>query len=320
MQFCTFIKIDIMAETRRMHYVPRTYLKYFANERNGEFYIHALNKETKKIFSPNINKICLETDLYLLEGETEDERQILEKMYNNLYERDYANLYKILTNDKRETVTMQERYDIIGFVVSMFYRNNSWNTGYKKLIDETYAKAYYLTKESGQDKFLFGEQEISIIGKTLDELQSESQAKDRQLMALITAQKIFELIRLRILNDVVTIVKTKHELVTSDNPVKFRGENRNQRPIPMDPTNTLSIPIDKNHLLQLRPWGHELDRTMLGRMSEFSFVSALTAECNNQFQYGQTGRFLLGTETGIKNFQPDLSGETFKKLLREKLK
>lgn len=124
-----------------------------------------------------------------------------------------------------------------------------------KMITDRIVKAYYLTKESGQDKFLLGEQEISIIGKTLDELQSESQAKDRQLMALITAQKIFELIRLRILNDVVTVVKTKHELVTSDNPVKFRGENRNQRPIPMDPTNTLSIPIDKNHLLQLRPWG-----------------------------------------------------------------
>ena len=68
-----------MAETRRMHYVPRTYLKYFAHERSGDYYIHALTKETSKIFTPNINNICLETDFYLLGGDTEDQRQLLEK-------------------------------------------------------------------------------------------------------------------------------------------------------------------------------------------------------------------------------------------------
>jgi hypothetical protein len=73
-----------MAETRRMHYVPRTYLKYFAQERSGEFYIHALTKESGNIFTPNITNICLENDLYMLAGNTEAERQLLENMYHEL--------------------------------------------------------------------------------------------------------------------------------------------------------------------------------------------------------------------------------------------
>jgi len=59
-----------MAETRRMHYVPRTYL-------------HALTKESGNIFTPNITNICLENDLYMLAGKTEAERQLLENMYQS---------------------------------------------------------------------------------------------------------------------------------------------------------------------------------------------------------------------------------------------
>jgi len=72
-----------MAETRGMHYVPRTYLKYFAQERSGEYYIHALTKESGNIFTPNITNICLENDLYMLAGKTEAERQLLENMYQS---------------------------------------------------------------------------------------------------------------------------------------------------------------------------------------------------------------------------------------------
>src|SRR5947207_12332298 len=113
-----------MAETRRMHYVPKVYLDKFAKQRGDEYYICALEKQTGNIFNPNTKKICVETDLYLLEGSTEKERQLIEKLYHELFEEGYNSIHKILVDDSRDCITMEERYDIISFVVSMFYRNN----------------------------------------------------------------------------------------------------------------------------------------------------------------------------------------------------
>jgi hypothetical protein len=309
-----------MAETRRMHYVPKVYLDKFAKQRGDEFYICALEKQTGNIFNPNTENICVKKDLYLLEGSTENERQLIEKLYHELFEDGYNDIHKILVDDTRDSITMEERYDIISFVVSMFYRNNVWNVGYNKLMDETLAKAYHLSKANEKDSFFFGEQEVSIAGKTLEELQKENRDKDRQMIALNSIQRIFELTRMRVINDIVTIVKTEDLIVTSDNPVSFRGENVNVRPFPIDPNNTLSLPIDDCHLLQLRPWGDKLDNnlTMLGRMSEFSIVSGVVAESNNQFQYNQAEKFLLGTEDSIKGFQHDPTGDLLKKKMQAK--
>ena len=309
-----------MAETRRMHYVPKVYLDKFAEQRGDEYYICALEKQTGNIFNPNTENICVKKDLYLLEGSTKNERQLIEKLYHELFEDGYNNIHKILIDDSRDSITMAERYDIISFVVSMFYRNNVWNAGYNNLMDETLSKAYRLSKANEKDSFSFGEQEVSIAGKSLEELQKENRDKDRQMIALNAIQRIFELTRMRVINDVVTIVKTEDLIVTSDNPVSFRGENVGVRPIPIDPNNTLSLPIDVCHLLQLRPWGDKLDNnlTMLGRMSEFSIVSEVVAETNNQFQYNQAERFLLGTEDGIKGFQYDPTGDLFKKKMQAK--
>ncbi len=55
------------------------------------------------------------------------------------------------------------------------------------------------------------------------------------MIALNGVQRIFELTRMRVINDVVTVLKTEDLIVTSDNPVSFRGENVNIRPIPIDP-------------------------------------------------------------------------------------
>jgi hypothetical protein len=304
-----------MGETRRMHFVPRTYLKYFSQKRGDEYYINAIAKEKASIqFETNILNVCAEKDLYLIPGETEKERQFLEKMYKELYEDDYDRIYGILTDNSRDTITLEERYAIIGFVVSTFYRNNVWTNSYSSFINDIYTKAYFASKENNKDSFYFEAKQIRIAGKTLEELLSEGKKELRAFSAITAAKSIFQLIRLRMINDVVTVVKTieKFEYLTSDNPVTFRGPDIKQRAIPMDPSNTLSLPIDRNHLLQLRPWGHELDRTMLGRMTEHPFMSVVNTEMNNQFQFCQVGKFLLGSESGIKNFKFDPSGELMK--------
>lgn len=293
-----------MGETRRMQYVPRTYLQNFAQQKRGEYFINVLPKDSNRIFETNIKNICVETDIYSLPGATEKERQLIENMYSELYEKGYDALYKLLTNETKETITTEERYSIVSFVVSMSYRNNSWGNFHNKLMDDTFEKAYSLTKDNGKDSFFFEDLEISIVGKTLEELQKENRKQDRPMIALVTAQKIFELTRLRVLGDFVSIVKAKSgsEFITSDNPVSFKGKKINQRPIPFDPTNSLWMPIDKDHLLQIEPWAGELDWKMIGRIKS-GILPDVVVPMNNNFQLQQSGKFLLGTESGLKSFQ-----------------
>ena len=301
-----------MGETKRMHYVPRTYLKHFSNATvkgpNDILYrIHAvsvpwLDDSQLKLLS--ITDVCLENDLYALPGQTPEERLFLENMYNELYEKNYDSYYTLLTDESREKISPLERRAIISFVVSMFYRNSSWGNAYNKLMDETYAKVFTLAEEHGNESFFMDDKEISIAGKTLKEFQKENKEKDRPMVALSQAQRIFELIRLRLINDVVTIVKlenTNLEFITGDTPVTFR-DSSSKHPMPFDPYNTLSIPLDNKHLLQLRPWGHELDKDVIGRMDATSIIAEGTTIINNYFQAAQAGRFIFGTEPGLRMF------------------
>jgi hypothetical protein len=280
------------------------------NER--EYFISAIEKSNlneNRIKEINIKHVCVEKDIYTLNGETEAERQFLENMYCELYEKGYDALYNILTDDTKDTVTAQERYAIIGFVVSMLFRNNSWVNFHNKVTDDMIARGYNLTKENGKDHFFFEDREISIVGKSFEKLQREMKKQTRPMIALATVEHIFELIRLRVINDVVTIIKARDgfEFITSDNPVTFKGKVVGRMPISLDPTNSLSIPVDKNHILKLESWGHELDWNLLGRLDDGPFPGILTS-MNNHFQLQQSGRFLLGTDTGLKKFKDKPNG------------
>jgi hypothetical protein len=308
-----------MGETRQMHYVPRSFMKNFSVERNGNYFINALSTEDgAKPFEMNTKRVCVQKNIYMLNGETEEQRQLIENLYNELYERDYDQVYKMLTDEKKHELVGTERYSIISFVVSLYYRNNSWVNGMNKFHDEIFERVYYATKANNQDSFFYGEEEISIVGKTLEDLQKENRKSDTPHMAIEAVRAMFKLIKLRLINDVITVVKSSsnHEYIISDNPVIARGEKPGQHIIPIDPTNTLSVPIDKNHLLQLHPWGEELDRRTLYHVTENTLMSAVNVMTNNHTQFAKAANFVLGTEAGLRDFKPNLNDEELKAEIR----
>ncbi len=300
-----------MSETQRMHFVPKTYLKRFSIEKmkagTKEYYINALSKNDiqGKIEPRNIRRICKEDNLYKLPGETVDERMLIENIYKELYEDGYDTLYKLMVDETKDQITYKERYSIVGFVVSLFFRNNAWNNFFSTAMNDLYERAYNLSKANGKESFFFEDMEVSLIGKTLDELQQENKKEDTPMIAVTAIQRIFELVRLRVTNDFISIVKTRgdFEFITSDNPVSFKGKNVNHRPIPFDPNNSLWLPIDANHLLQIEPWASELDWKMIGRTKDLIGFPGIIPSMSNNFQFNQASEYLLGTETGLKKFQ-----------------
>ncbi len=307
-----------MSETTRMHFVPRTYLKRFSTEKmkagTKEYYISALDIskfsgeefDTIKgeIKQRNIRRICVEDNLYLLPGETKEERLLIENLYQELYEDSYDALYKLLIDDKKDIITVEERYSIVGFVVSLFFRNNTWNNFMNRITSDIYDRAYLLSKANNQNSFFFEDKEISLVGKTLDELKSDNKKYNTPEHAMQTVQRIFELIRLRVNNDFISVIKARpgFEFITSDNPVSFKNHDISHRPIPFDPTNALWLPIDKDHMIQVQPWADQLDWAMIGKLNDGPFPGTMTSMSNN-FQLQQCGKYLLGTENGLNMFQ-----------------
>jgi len=293
-----------MGETRKMHYVPQCYLRYYSQERLGQYYAHALSRSGGRIFETNISNVCAKRDLYSLPGEDEEQRQILEKMYNDLYEVGYDTLYNILTDQAKDHLTREEHYRIVGFVVSLFFRNYSWHTHNNRATDAIIERAYQLTKEREKESFYLEDQEFSILGKTLEELQAMVREKNRPMIAMQTALQIFQLIRLRIVNDHISVITASDgfEFITSDNPVTYKPVDVGLQPEPMDPTNSLWVPIDNKRLITLHPWANELEGEVFGRMKDGPFRGTYSS-MSNHFQWQQSGQFLLGTKNGLQSFQ-----------------
>ncbi len=53
-----------------------------------------------------------------------------ERIYSDVWEKDYDKMYDWLTDPKKVTLTVQEREFIISSVVTMFYRTPIWNKFY----------------------------------------------------------------------------------------------------------------------------------------------------------------------------------------------
>jgi hypothetical protein len=299
-----------------MHFVPKTYMKPFSLEKvkagTKQYCIHALVKENLdgKIEERNTRRICADEDLYALPGGTDEERLAIEHMYRDLFEKGYSTLYNIMTDHTRDKITAGERYDIVAFVVSLFYRNNKWITFFNSMMDDILHRAFELANSKGKDSFYFEEKEILIAGKTLEQLQDESREQDKPMIAITTMERIFALTRFRVNNDFISITKKRgpFEFITSDNPVTMKAKKPNGHLIPFDPDNSLWLPIDKDHLLQVEPWADQLEWSMIGRMNEIGAFPGLIASMSNFYQWHQCERYLLGTREGLTAFQQNPEG------------
>jgi hypothetical protein len=289
-----------------MHYVPQTYLKKFSKQKGKAYFIDALpiaSLNPSDIKSINVKNICVVNNLYLMPGETVEQRQLLETMYSDLYEKDYTRLYSLLTDPNKDAITLEERYSIIGFVVAMFFRNLSWHNFLNKISDDMVERGYHLTKENGKEAFFIEDREVLIKDKTVEQIKKEERERGTATISIGSATNIFELIRSRVLDDIITVVELKddNEFITSDNPVYCKGET-GRHVVPMDATNSLALAIDNKHLLELRPWSsqHGFDTKTLWRTPAFGISSFAFTLSYNERQLVQTNKFALGTESGLR--------------------
>ena len=293
--------------TRRQHFVPRTYLKNFGYQKKSEIYGSVLPNDSddeNTIFDSNIINICLEKDIYTLSGKTSREKMLLETFYNENYETHYQKIYDILTDPTKDILTEVEHKLVISTVVTMLYRTKKWITDFNSFFDRVLQAAYLSCIQSKKDFFTYENEKISIVGKTLEELQNEYRINNKQLQVLTMLETALKLIDLRLANDGIMVSKLEKGsdgFITSDNPVSI-SNNYSQHIAPFDPTNVLKIPLDNDHLLHLMPFANDSNKRIIIRNNLNGILSYTQNLTSNYEQFQNSERFLVGNNSSLKNF------------------
>lgn len=291
----------------RQHFVPRTYLKHFGTRIKKAYMINVLPSdatEKNKIFEASTKSIAFEKHLYTLPGETVEQKMAIEKFYSDELEQHYNDIYEILVDPNKNRITAQERELIISTVVTMYYRTTKWVNASKNFTGRVFMKAFHLCQQTGEDNFMYGDERISIKGKTLEQFTKEFNDERQHRMILLQLETAFKLIALRIKNDAICVIKLdedNHEYITSDNPVIADNHN-SQYFAPFDPKNLLRLPLDSKHTLMLVPEclkGQELTIVRNNTKGVFAEMEKLTA---NSSQTQNAEKHIIGSKSGLESY------------------
>jgi hypothetical protein len=291
-------------EATRQHYVPRTYLKNFAELRSEEYYIQALpivDFREEAIKRVNIRNVCVESNLYTVPGETEKERLIIERFYGQNFENHYNEVYGLLTDENKSNATENERRLVVSTVISMLCRTphdlNYFNKSWDRVVEMIYTNCEAL----GTTEFEFQGQRISLAGQTLEETKKSHKHIGKLTEIVGQLQRVFNLIELRIKRDglYVSRLDENYEFISSDNPVTT--ENVMARDF-LNPAHILSLPLNANYRLSLLPIAQEPSKGMIVRNHSSKVDSYFEALVANNAQDKSAGRFLLGSNAGLKNY------------------
>jgi len=296
-------------ETKKQHFVPRTYLRNFSFQKNNDFYLNAIpidNCEETNIFESNIKDMCAENNLYTLIGDTEEDRQLLERLYSDSFESKYKSVYDVLTNDSIIEITREQRTDIIETVITMFYRTKKWINLVNDFTNQGLEKAYDLNIQFGNSSFTFEGKRISIDGKTINDLKREFKVNSRVSQVIKQLQFALKLVEIR-RSDNINVFKIidDGEFITSDNPVIIQNIN-GKRTIPFDVDNVFYLPISKKYLLSIFPREFPIVYNKIIRLNLSGAQGLKYINNFNSFQIHNSDKFVIASQDSLKMHIPQI--------------
>lgn len=293
-------------ETKRQHYVPETYLNKFGTERKEkEFQVFALNKERlNKSFPVNTSKICVETNLYTLDGHSEKERQLIEDFYGREIEQKYNDIYDLLTDDGVNEVTLDQKELIIATAITLLFRVTKWLTSHKNFVERAFEKGMQVAEQFGKDYFLFEGNKINFKEKSLKELVNEYAQKSKEENIITQLKLALRLIEIR-KSDTISVIKLEDEtnsFVTSDNPIVLYNF-KSRFFAPFDPDNIISMPLNQKYKLTIYPNDGLYKQEYVSRIFHKGILAYTEMMTNNVEQFNNSERFIIGGFETLNGFE-----------------
>ncbi len=294
-------------ETKRQHFIPRTYLEKFAKLKGKEYFITAIDKiQSNKRYVSNIRNVCVETDFYTLPGETKEERQLIEDFYSKTIEANYNTAYEMLINPSKTLISDAERRLIVSSIITLLYRSPVWINSLNKITEKFLEDIYKAFEITGTKAVQFenGSSE-SFEGKTQDESLAEKKEQNRITYVISHLKYTQRLIELRINNGVcINKIEDENEFATSDSPLNLSNLNGGHI-IPINPNNMVRLPIDPKHVVLIMPSNVGGFSDRIFRRSLDGTFSKMESVINNSNQYHRAQRHFLGSDNALNNYFRD---------------
>jgi hypothetical protein len=281
------------------HYVPRLYLKEFASKKGDEYYVDVYDRTKNSVFNTNIRNICAERNLYTLDSASKVDKDILaiEKFYSDYVEPMFQQACGLLTNDKLEHISENQRLTVLFGIFSLYSRNpirlKYSIENYRKQINELYnfglindklkitfqAEEFYI-KDWSAEKIL-----QYFIGKLTTEFK-EKHLNDTRIMVDYHKDARFEVLKI---ND-------DSFLLTSDNPLVLEDLEKKDN-YPLAKSKEFFLPLNPKYVLKIF---HDNTKP-LNRIQRYLIRGGNTGVINCSIEE-QSFRFLIGTLSSFKEF------------------
>lgn len=231
------------------HFIPRTYLKNFANANDNKS-ITGYNKKSEKFVSLSITNVCVEKNFYTLKNLDGKDRLAIEDFFSNEIESKYPKVYRILIIEKKKHVTPEEKIDILSVTLSMYFRTPKQLNKIVSLLDQVIKGI----REGNVTKTIdfFG---LKIDLKDLNIKDVKKEVKERLRVDYLQIQlQLFQKFVNFKFNNGLTVLsnETDFDFFTGDNPVNFLNLNGLSKKL-FDYNNSTYIPLDPKHCLFIAP-------------------------------------------------------------------
>jgi Protein of unknown function (DUF4238) len=289
------------SETKRCHFVPITYLEKFYQNVNNKNTLVARPKLGGKTFTPKPTSICVRKHLYIMPGETEDERQIIEKFYSNNIENNYNRVYDILTKSKIKRITNTDRELVLSTIITFLFRNPFILDRFNEFWSESIDRLFNLAETTTSRSFQIDDKTINIDDTTKTEFVKSNNEQNKHIFNITHIRLAFRLMEIRANDGIsVTEIEDDHEYISSDNPVTISNQNSRIGSI-FDPTNFLRLPLNKKKCLVIYPFGtKDFDPKEIYRRKVKSTSALLDTIYVNKLQQFYANQILIGS---IKSFR-----------------
>ncbi|MBP6302258.1 MAG: DUF4238 domain-containing protein [Bacteroidia bacterium] len=291
-----------MTIAKNHHYIPQSYLRNFAFEKNREHYVF-VRYRGEKFHTVNIRNICSENYFYTLPSDHVDPN-IIETFYANNIDNVFPLLYEIAHNFSIEEVDQDTIKKIIRSAVSLYVRTPRFLRMYTEHIKLMLANLHERAQDYPHvEKAKFLGEEIDIRTVDFKQLEEEFVQKGKIIFLTQHLDVLEAFVESRKANCIgINTISDNSEFITCDNPIILANSKTGDNFNLLDPKNTLYLPLGPKHMLAILPESYEWSGGKVLRiMSEKDFTIGINSRLENNSE-----SWIIGSKDSVNNYLVDI--------------
>lgn len=314
-----------MSKPVKHHYIPRSYLKNFADCKSKESCYVDVYFLKDDILRQNINTktICYQKHLYTLQNTVEEKKYDLELYYANNVDSEFQKVYKLLIDKNKKVLTKDEKLKVLYVCLSLYFRTPIHLNHMDAFTDQTFDRLkLYANKDGFVKTTMFGGDKIHL--NDLEKERALSKKRNKTNFHTDHMERWVEFVQHKY--ECTININEIHDkdsyLITCDNPVVIRESRTNKFNGLFNPNNVITLPLDTKHFLEIHPNTVAKDELEIQRLShdrDYVFTT-------NAITHQNANKLLIGKKNTIdyhfkiqEHYEKPENGEKFIQKAQDKL-